>query len=209
VWTIKCLNSENIHHLWTAILIYKNKSLLQRIIMNGECYHIKMIKARVLQFYITAACFLEQCVRDCPGRGVAKGQFVCMKYLTDPCMFCTLTDGYFEPFPSSKILVMKCQWVWMIHLWELLLSRWLSMMKFSRTISRVNWLNGKKTNVSKTISVLVLRVLALWGRSICEIWVFHGSEDSSPGLLGGDAVQYCGRIPTFQRYMLPLSSAMI
>jgi hypothetical protein len=36
-------------------------------------------------------------------------------------------------------------------------------MKFSRAISRVKWLSGEKTNVSKTISVLVLRVLVwLW-----------------------------------------------
>jgi hypothetical protein len=33
-----------------------------------------------------------------------------------------------------------------------------NMIKFSRAISRVNWLSGEKTNVSKTISVLVLRV---------------------------------------------------
>jgi hypothetical protein len=32
------------------------------------------------------------------------------------------------------------------------------MMKFSWAISRVKWLSGEKTNVSKTISVLVLRV---------------------------------------------------
>jgi hypothetical protein len=32
------------------------------------------------------------------------------------------------------------------------------MMKFSRAVSRVKWLSGEKTNVSKTISVLVLRV---------------------------------------------------
>jgi len=31
-------------------------------------------------------------------------------------------------------------------------------MKFSRAISRVKWLSGEKTNVSKTVSVLVLRV---------------------------------------------------
>jgi hypothetical protein len=29
-------------------------------------------------------------------------------------------------------------------------------MKFSRTISRVKWLSGEKTNVSKTISVLII-----------------------------------------------------
>jgi hypothetical protein len=33
------------------------------------------------------------------------------------------------------------------------------MMKFSQAISRVKWLSAEKTNVSKTISVLVLRVL--------------------------------------------------
>jgi len=33
------------------------------------------------------------------------------------------------------------------------------MMKFSRAISWVKWSSGEKTNVSKTISVLVLRVL--------------------------------------------------
>jgi len=34
-----------------------------------------------------------------------------------------------------------------------------NMMKFSWAISWVKWLSGEKTNVSKTISVLVLRVL--------------------------------------------------
>jgi hypothetical protein len=32
------------------------------------------------------------------------------------------------------------------------------MMKFSRAISGVKWLSGEKTNVSKTISVIVLKV---------------------------------------------------
>jgi hypothetical protein len=40
----------------------------------------------------------------------------------------------------------------------------------------------------------------------CEFWGFHGSEDSSRGLLGCDAVWCCGRIPTYQRSMLPPSS---
>jgi hypothetical protein len=35
------------------------------------------------------------------------------------------------------------------------------MIKFSRVISRVKWLSGEKTNVSKTSSVLVLRALVL------------------------------------------------
>jgi hypothetical protein len=34
-----------------------------------------------------------------------------------------------------------------------------SLMKFSWAISQVKWLSGEKTNVSKTISILVLRVL--------------------------------------------------
>jgi hypothetical protein len=37
------------------------------------------------------------------------------------------------------------------------------MMKFSRAIRRVKWLSGEQTNISKTISVLVLRLLVwLW-----------------------------------------------
>jgi hypothetical protein len=36
------------------------------------------------------------------------------------------------------------------------------MMKFSRAISQVKWLSGEQTNISKTISVLVLGVL------VCE-----------------------------------------
>jgi hypothetical protein len=35
---------------------------------------------------------------------------------------------------------------------------------------------------------------------------FHGSDDSSLGLLGCDTVQCCSRIPVFQRSMLPPSS---
>jgi hypothetical protein len=34
-----------------------------------------------------------------------------------------------------------------------------NMMEFSWAISRVKWLSGEETNVSKTISVLILRVL--------------------------------------------------
>jgi len=36
-----------------------------------------------------------------------------------------------------------------------------------------------------------------------EICGFHCGEGSSRGLLGCDAVNFCGRIPTFQRSMLP------
>jgi hypothetical protein len=41
------------------------------------------------------------------------------------------------------------------------LSRRLSIMKFSRATSRVRWLKDEKTNVSRTISALVLRAL-MW-----------------------------------------------
>jgi len=35
------------------------------------------------------------------------------------------------------------------------------VMKFARAISRVKWLNGEKSNVSKTVSAFVPRVL-IW-----------------------------------------------
>jgi hypothetical protein len=50
----------------------------------------------------------------------------------------------------------------------MLLSRRLSTMKFSRAISRVRWFNGEKTNVSNTISVLVLRVLICAGAAYID-----------------------------------------
>jgi hypothetical protein len=46
-----------------------------------------------------------------------------------------------------------------LYQWDLLLSQQLSMMKFSWAISQVKWLSGEITNVLKTISVLILRVL--------------------------------------------------
>jgi hypothetical protein len=46
------------------------------------------------------------------------------------------------------------------------------MMKFSRAISRVKWFSGEQTNVSKTISVLVLRVLSLRTDMVFETLVF-------------------------------------
>jgi hypothetical protein len=42
------------------------------------------------------------------------------------------------------------------------------MMKFSRAISWVKWLSGEKSDVSKTISVLVLRAL-VWLRTRTEM----------------------------------------
>jgi hypothetical protein len=49
--------------------------------------------------------------------------------------------------------------------WDLLLLWQLSKMKFSWAISQVNWLSSEKTNISNTISVLILRVLVwLWLR---------------------------------------------
>jgi hypothetical protein len=43
------------------------------------------------------------------------------------------------------------------------LSQRLCIIKYSRATSRVKWLNGEKTNVSRTISVLVLRALKYFG----------------------------------------------
>jgi hypothetical protein len=66
-----------------------------------------------------------------------------------------IIDGNLEiPFKNNEITLGLTK-----TKWDLLLSRWLSMMNFSRAISRVKWLSGEKTNVSKTISVLALRVL--------------------------------------------------
>jgi hypothetical protein len=44
-------------------------------------------------------------------------------------------------------------------LYDLEFSQRLSIIKSSRATSRIKWLNREKTNVSSTISVLVLRVL--------------------------------------------------
>jgi hypothetical protein len=37
-------------------------------------------------------------------------------------------------------------------------------MKFSQAVGWVKWLNGEETNVLKTVSVLVLRVLRILGK---------------------------------------------
>jgi hypothetical protein len=55
------------------------------------------------------------------------------------------------------------------------------MMKFSWAISRVKWLSGEKTNVSKTSSVLVLRVL---------VWLWLGKNILSNLYLSGGRVQW-------------------
>jgi len=48
-----------------------------------------------------------------------------------------------------------------MRIYDLMLSQRVSIMKFSRAISRVRWFSFVETNVSKTISVLVLRVVEL------------------------------------------------
>jgi hypothetical protein len=45
-------------------------------------------------------------------------------------------------------------------------------MKFSWAVSWVKWLNGEKTNVLQTISVLVLRVLRTRTEMVFETLVF-------------------------------------
>jgi len=39
-----------------------------------------------------------------------------------------------------------------------------------------------------------------------DTWGFHGDENSCCHVLGWDTIQWCGRIPTFWRTMLPPSS---
>jgi hypothetical protein len=58
------------------------------------------------------------------------------------------------------------------------------LMKFTRAISRVKWLRGERTNVSKTISVLVLRVL---------LWLWFGMKTFCPNLYLAQSVYATGR----------------
>jgi hypothetical protein len=53
----------------------------------------------------------------------------------------------------QKQLIVQTKW----HIYDLML--WVSIMKFSRAISSVRWFSFVETNVSKTISVLVFRVV--------------------------------------------------
>jgi hypothetical protein len=66
------------------------------------------------------------------------------------------------------------------------------MMKFSRAISRVKWLSDEKTNVSKTISVLVLRYVSGTLRTRTEmvfvsIWPGWQPERTSSCSVAGKA----------------------
>ena len=45
------------------------------------------------------------------------------------------------------------------QIYNLRFSRRLNSIKYSRTSNRVRWLNGEETNISRTISVLVIREL--------------------------------------------------
>jgi hypothetical protein len=49
------------------------------------------------------------------------------------------------------------------------------MMKFSWAISQVKWLSSEQTNVSKTISVLVLRVLVWSWNTEVDLLIHCGS----------------------------------
>jgi hypothetical protein len=55
------------------------------------------------------------------------------------------------------------------------------MMKFSGAISWVKWLSGEQTNVSKTISVLVLRVLVCRPRELYHTLRFAYQCDRHTG----------------------------
>jgi hypothetical protein len=76
-----------------------------------------------------------------------------------------------EPVPIEKKAGWAPEPVW---------TRWgrqkVFIIKFSQTISQVKWLNGEKTNISKTISVLVLKHPEDGDR--CGLWYigfFHQS----------------------------------
>jgi hypothetical protein len=75
------------------------------------------------------------------------------------------------------------------------------MMKFSWAISWVKWLSGDKTNISKTISVLVLRVLVwLWlGKNILSNLYLAQSVGGFNGSFAWISVmfeqQLCYRVP--------------
>jgi hypothetical protein len=51
----------------------------------------------------------------------------------------------------------------------------LSLMKFSQAVSWVKWLNGEKTNVSKTISVLVWHPEDKYRDGLRNVGFFHHS----------------------------------
>jgi hypothetical protein len=64
---------------------------------------------------------------------------------------------------------------------DLELSRRLCIIKSSWATSRVKWLNGEKTNVSRTISVLVLRVLKwLEFPSVSYIYIYTCPSPVAP-----------------------------
>jgi hypothetical protein len=71
-----------------------------------------------------------------------------------------------------------------VFTYDLMLSRRGSIMKFSRVISRVRWFSLVETNVSKTISVLVLRVTEIiWVRWTTQSFYLYLSNLRSQGRL--------------------------
>jgi hypothetical protein len=86
-----------------------------------------------------------------------------------------------------------------------------------QAISRVKWLSGEKINISKSISVLVLRVLVwLWlGKTFCPVYTwpspFMQQVFDQLGLVGGFSghfawisvmfeQQLCYKIPVLAQY---------
>jgi hypothetical protein len=58
------------------------------------------------------------------------------------------------------------------NMYDLELSQRLRIIKSAWATSHVKWLNGEKTNISRTISVLVLRVLKKRTEMVLEPLVF-------------------------------------
>jgi len=72
---------------------------------------------------------------------------------------------------------------------------------------------SRRVSLSSVISLLLITLREqhnVWLYEMClyccEIWGFHGDEQSDRGLLSYDTVKQCGRIPVFRRTLLPPSS---
>jgi len=80
--------------------------------------------------------------------------------------------------------------------YDLMLSWQVSIMKFSWAISQVRWFSLLETTVSKTISVLVLRVVELmWVRWTTQSYLYL-SKLHSQGHLFATGDLWAGSLPT-------------
>jgi hypothetical protein len=76
-------------------------------------------------------------------------------------------------------------------------------MKFSQVISRVRWFSFVETSVSKTISVLVLRVVEIiWVRWTTQSFYLYLPKLRSQGCPLATGVFFCQVIALFARFSL-------